>query len=678
MTLTGAAADRRATAYPDEIARAAHMLAGALGASVSAPTPSPPVAALMNAAARDLLAARGRALVLVGRDHPAALHAFAAWANNQLKAPADWIAPVDPDPAPHAAGLAALAEEMHAGAVRTLLMLDCNPVYHAPLALGFADGLKRVPLSIAAASFPSETTAAATRVAPLAHGLEVWGDLRGPDGTTSLVQPLIRPLYDGCSALRILDLLDPRAATASDHARVQAIWRPQAGPDFGRWWTETLVAGVVAASAAPPVAVPAPRLVLPESPKSGPPPVIVSVLPSPALWDGRYASNAWAQECPEPLTKEVWGSSLRVARSDAERLGLDDGMIVRLGGIEAPARIVPGQADGVMTLFAGYGRRDSGPIADGIGANAFALRGAPADSLVPQPTGRHATVQSTQHFFRLEGDLAKLFPVLAPGAHMPAPAPQASVLPAASPSGPAEHAWAMVIDTSVCIGCNACVVACQAENNVPVIGVEEIAMGRDMHWLRVDRYDRGDGDDPRPGFQPVPCMHCEKAPCEPVCPVEASVHDAEGLNVQVYNRCIGTRTCQANCPYKVRRFNFLAYPDPEMWKPYDAASLTAQHNPDVTVRARGVMEKCTYCLQRISAAKHRAAATGAPIRDGDVVTACEAACPTRAIAFGDLADPVSRVNTEKRDPRHYALLEELGTRPRTTYLAKVRATEDEA
>jgi molybdopterin-containing oxidoreductase family iron-sulfur binding subunit len=396
------------------------------------------------------------------------------------------------------------------------------------------------------------------------------------------------------------------------------------------------------------------------------------------LWDGRYASNAWAQECPEPLTKEVWGSSLRVARADAERFGLDDGAVVRLGAIEAPARIVPGQAAGVLTMFAGYGRRDSGPIADGIGANAFALRGAPATDLVPKPTGRHAPVQSTQHFFELDGDLAKLFPVLAPGARMPAPGPLASVLPTASPSGPAEHAWAMVIDTSVCIGCNACVVACQAENNIPVIGVDEIAMGRDMHWLRVDRYDCGDGDDPRPGFQPVPCMQCEKAPCEPVCPVEASVHDAEGLNVQVYNRCIGTRTCQANCPYKVRRFNFLAYPDPELWSPYDPASLSAQRNPDVTVRARGVMEKCTYCLQRISTAKHREAATGAPIRDGDVVTACQAACPTRAITFGDLADPTSRVNAQKRDPRHYALLGELGTRPRTTYLAKVRATGDEA
>jgi Fe-S-cluster-containing dehydrogenase component len=289
------------------------------------------------------------------------------------------------------------------------------------------------------------------------------------------------------------------------------------------------------------------------------------------------------------------------------------------------------------------------------------------------PGGQATATLSTQHFFDLEGDTAKLFPVVAPGQAMPPPKTLESLLPLPDKQLTADHQWAMVIDTSACIGCNACVVACQAENNIPVIGPDEIAHHRDMKWLRIDRYDRGDEPDPQPGFQPVPCMHCEEAPCEPVCPVEASIHDSQGLNVQVYNRCIGTRTCEANCPYKVRRFNFRDYTKPPVYGEEDLRSITAQRNPGVTVRARGVMEKCTYCVQRIEDARHDEDAFGTPIRDGGVVTACQSACPTQAIVFGDIHDPNSMVNHAKRDPRHYALLEELGTRPRTTYLAKVRS-----
>jgi molybdopterin-containing oxidoreductase family iron-sulfur binding subunit len=234
------------------------------------------------------------------------------------------------------------------------------------------------------------------------------------------------------------------------------------------------------------------------------------------------------------------------------------------------------------------------------------------------------------------------------------------------------HAWAMVIDTALCIGCNACVIACQAENNVPVVGPEQVAMGRDMHWLRVDAYDHGSEDHPQLGFQPVPCMHCEHAPCEPVCPVAASVHDSEGLNGQVYNRCIGTRFCEANCPYKVRRFNFFGYADGEEYRNLGAESYRGQKNPEVTVRARGVMEKCTYCVQRISGARRAAEREDRPIGVDEVRTACQNACPTRAISFGDLNQPEAEINARKADPRHYALLGHLGTRPRTTYLADVR------
>jgi molybdopterin-containing oxidoreductase family iron-sulfur binding subunit len=380
------------------------------------------------------------------------------------------------------------------------------------------------------------------------------------------------------------------------------------------------------------------------------------------LFDGRWSANAWAQECPDPLTKEVWGSSARMHADDLAALGLSDGDLVRIeqgGAVTLPVRAIAGQAKGVVTLLAGYGRDGSGAIADGIGANAFAL-----DARKPlriAKAGGHKAVVTTQHQFALDGELAKLFPVLAADAAMPRGRPLPSLLPNPPAKDNAPPQYAMAIDTDVCIGCNACVVACQAENNVPAIGPTEMAVGRAMHWLRVDRYDNGGTT----GFQPVPCMQCEAAPCEPVCPVEASVHDAQGLNVQVYNRCVGTRTCQANCPYKVRRFNFRDYAGGSLWGDADDASVTAQKNPDVSVRARGVMEKCTYCVQRISAATREADAGGNP---GPVVTACQAACPTQAITFGTLADPV--IHEARADRRHYALLEELGTKPRTTYLAR--------
>ncbi|WP_419825446.1 4Fe-4S dicluster domain-containing protein [Sphingomonas sp.] len=453
----------------------------------------------------------------------------------------------------------------------------------------------------------------------------------------------------------------------SDHDRVRRTWAARGAGA----WTQALVDGVVPGGGATPEPVGKPRLVLPRPIAHGPA-LVLTTPPSAALWDGRQAANAWAQETPDPLTKEVWGPALRLSAEDARRLDLADGDAVTVAGAGAvAARIVAGQAPGVATLPMGGGRRDSGPVADGIGLSVPAAQGAAGwREVVLTPGGEARRPLSTQGFFALDGDTAKLFPVVAPGAATRKPDPHPTLLPPPPERLTRDYQWAMVIDTDVCIGCNACVVACQAENNVPVIGPAEIGHHRDMHWLRVDRYDRGDAADPRPGFQPVPCMQCEEAPCEPVCPVEASVHDDQGLNVQVYNRCIGTRTCQANCPYKVRRFNFRDNTRPAVYEEVDSASLAAQRNPDVTVRARGVMEKCTYCVQRIEAARHDADAFHRPI--GEVTTACQAACPTNAIVFGDLKRPGSAVNAGRADPRHYALLEELGTRPRTTYLARVR------
>lgn len=670
LTLTGSCADRRVALAPQLVTAALLALANALDVGTSAPPLPAPAARAIAAAARDLASARGRGVVLVGRGQPPEAHALAAFLNQRLAAPIDWIEPVDPDPAGHTASLAELARDMHRGRVGTLVMLDVNPVQQAPAALGFRQALGRVPFSLAASSFPTETSDAAQWAAPLSHALERWGDVRAPDGLASIVQPLIRPLYRTRSALELLDLVDPPSVPTPAYDRVRDRWRAMGGDGFDRWWRDVLVAGIVPESRATPVAPSSARLVLPRF--TSPPALQLTLTPSSSLWDGRFASNAWAQECPDPHTKEVWGASLRLSAADARCLELADGDEVALGRQTVAIHIVSGQAEGVATLPLGYGRSRAGPIAGEAGANGFALRPREGGWAMPvsfKATGRSDPTPSTAHHFDIDVAVARLFPTVAPGEALPKPASLPSLLPKRPPTSTAPAQWGMVIDTSVCIGCNACVVACQAENNIPAIGPEQIAKNRDMHWLRIDRYETGDADDPRPGFQPVPCMHCETAPCEPVCPVEASVHDSQGLNVQVYNRCIGTRTCQANCPYKVRHFNFLDYTGAKLWGDLDPAPVTAQRNPDVTVRARGVMEKCTYCVQRISAANREADATGQPL--GPVVTACQAACPTRAIEFGDIADERSGVSRARLDPRHYGLLEELGTRPRTTYLARL-------
>lgn len=664
-TQTGICADVRVATHPAVAADALLAIARHFGAPLAMPTLPPAVNKAVAAIVADLDRAKRRGIVLVGRGQPAEVHALAAWVNQRIGAPVDWIAPVDPDRMPHGESLAALADDLHAGKVRTLATLDSDPLHFAPPALGLAEALKRVPLHVACARFGCATTAAATWIAPLSHGLESWGDSRAPDGTASIAQPLIRPLYETRSLVEMIDLIDPRAAQNS-RAAVLATWTDQAGADPEHWLRNRLVEGIVPDTALEPESVPSARLA-PYPPSAARAPLTIALAPSPTVWDGRFATNAWARECPDPLTKEVWGSALRLSATDARRLRVSEGDIVSFGGEETPVRVVAGQASGVATLLLGAGRRHSGAIADGPGANGFALRSPGRWSVIAPAmlaTGKRHAVTATQPLFALEGDMAKLFPVVAPGDRLPRPPEPASLYPRPAPADHAPPQWGMVIDTSVCIGCNACVVACQAENNIPAIGPDEMARNRDMHWLRVDRYEHEEGG----GFQPVPCMQCETAPCEPVCPVEASVHDEQGLNVQVYNRCVGTRTCQANCPYKVRRFNFRDYADGNPWQLDDHASITAQRNPDVTVRARGVMEKCTYCVQRIETVVHEADATGTT--RAKVVTACQAACPTQAITFGTLDDPA--ITAARADSRHYALLEELGTRPRTTYLARLR------
>ena len=681
LTPTGVKADVRRAVHPGDQPAVLAEVANALGAGLPAPELPEAARLFAQAAAADLKAQEGRALVLTGPALGPECHALAHWINARLRAPLDFIVPPDGIEGRLPATLADLATALDRGAVTCLAILGCNPVATAPAALDLAGRLARARFSVHAGLHGDETAGATHWHLPLTHDLESWSDLRATDGTASLVQPLLRPLYDGRSLHEILPLFSSRTATAG-YALVRETWKDYGGGDFEGWWRRCLHDGVIGGTAAPLLDPGEPRLTpLPETRR--PEGLTVELRPDPCLWDGRFANNAWLQECPKPISKQVRGNALVLSRAEAGRRGLKAGDVVRAsaGGrtVEVPLVVESGVAEGVGMLTLGYGRERAGAIGNGIGANAYGLMSAASPWLVDgvdlAKTDRTDDILRTQNTVELEGETRKLFRQIDLAALSEA---ESKGIGADQPSlldpwkGDADgHAWGMVIDTDACIGCNACVVACQSENNVPVVGPEEIARGRMMHWLRVDIYDEGGPETPRAGFQPVPCMHCEHAPCEPVCPVAASVHDGEGLNLQVYNRCVGTRFCEANCPYKVRRFNFFGYADGQPYANLGAESVKAQRNPNVTVRARGVMEKCTYCIQRIATERQAAERDGRAM--GAVATACQSACPTRAIHFGDLAQPGNAIAPMRQDPRHYALMEELNTRPRTTYLANLRA-----
>jgi molybdopterin-containing oxidoreductase family iron-sulfur binding subunit len=683
---TGVCSDHRTALAPDMIRNVALRLAGALGGNVATPPLPANAQRLANAAATDLLASKGAAIVLVGAGQPADVHALCAWINARLSAPVTLIEPPDPHEDLHGPSLTSLADDLQGGKVSTLIVAGCNPAYAAPGALDMGAAIKRAGFVFHAGLYADETSALAQLHAPLAHALEAWSDARAPTGEASIGQPVVHPLFGGRSLHQILAWLADEAN--GDHAPVEATWREMWGGDARRRWRDALATGVIGGSAPAPLALSAPSL--PEvAPARASDAITATLIPSASVWDGEMAPNAWLQECPEPLTKETWGASLRMAQEDMQRFGFSDGDEVLIangaGQALAAARTTPFQAPGVITLPTGYGRRRSGPIADGVGADIFTLRDAGSSYQLADVslhrTGRKVLVPSTQHAFDLEAELEKLFPLARP--RVINGVVNSAVSGADEPPGDGlivpeigtERAWAMVIDDAACIGCNACVVACQAENNLPIVGPDEMRRQRDMHWMRIDYYERPDESG---GFQPTPCMQCEQAPCEPVCPVEASVHNSQGINVQVYNRCIGTRFCQSNCPYKVRRFNYHDYAENRIYRPLDPAPLEALRNPDVTVRTRGVMEKCNYCLQRLETARHRADITDRPIADGEVKTACQAACPTQAIHFGDKADPVSDVAKLQGHARRYALLDHLGTRPRTTYLARIWNPSEDA
>ncbi|RZI44015.1 4Fe-4S dicluster domain-containing protein [Herbaspirillum sp. HC18] len=673
--LFGAMADNRLALPPHEIERMLWRIAARLGMA-GLPSDVPPSAdeRWEKGLAAQLARHRGASLIIAGGSVSPRTRALAHLMNahlGNLGKTAVPIAPVEARPQNHVESIAALAGDMRAGAVTSLVMLDVNPVYDAPADTDFADALRALPFSLHLGLYRDETARAATWHLPAAHGYEQWSDGRAFDGSASIVQPLIAPLYGGLSSHEVLEWLagDER----SGYALVRGFWREKRGEkNFERFWQGTLRKGIIDGSASAALTLRPARAVSP--PNFGGHELRALFAADPSVGAGEFANNAWLQELPRPFTSLTWDNAALLSENTATILDLRTGDVVRLSlderpdmAVEAPVWVLRGHADGVIALPLGYGRRAAGRVGNGVGFNAYllkTLRGPHA--LKAEKTERRVAFAATQHEHGMEGrDIVRIatreefrrnphFANDEPRKRTP----EHSLYPEWQYK---DYKWGMAIDLNACIGCNACTIACQAENNIPVVGKEEIRRGRRMHWIRVDRYD----STARGAFLPVPCMHCENAPCEEVCPVGATVHDSEGLNLQVYNRCVGTRFCSNNCPYKVRRFNFLAYAGSGIDRPPPA------YNPEVTVRRRGVMEKCTYCLQRITRARIEAEKLGRRLRDGEVVTACQAACPTEAIVFGDLNDPDSKVNRAKDSPLDYTLLAELNTRPRTTYAALV-------
>lgn len=678
-TLTGAKADHHQRVKPSQVDAVARQLARKLGIEIDAPAESPVPEYWLQAVAEDLRAHRGRCLVVPGEDQTAAVHALAHAMNAALEnvgSTVHYSEPPLPMPEP---GLPELVEAVERGQVDALVIFGANPVYTAPADVPFLAALRQVPLRIHWDLYPNETAVHCQWHVPAASELESWGDLLAYDGTASPIQPVVRPLYNGVEGLRFLGELRSELVTPP-REQVRAYWRQHAGAaDFRQYWQRALHDGVFAGTGAEPV----PAGLRPDWRQRLPAPAPVAALelrfaPDPSLWDGRFANNAWLQELPKPLTKISWGNALLINPRTAAELSLENNELteVRSGGrsLRAPVFWHPAQPPGVVTLHLGYGRERVGAVAERIGADAYRLRRREQPWFAPAAlsgTGVKQDVITTQHHYRLEGREdqilreLKLEEIKQKQPAIEDKTPEHSLYPEYEYDG---YAWGMVVDINACIGCNACVIACQSENNIPTVGPQQVQLGREMHWLRIDRYYKGPIDEPETLFQPVPCMHCEKAPCEYVCPVHATTHSSEGINEMTYNRCIGTRFCSQNCPYKVRRFNFLDYTGP------DATVRAAQEtrNPDVTVRSRGVMEKCTYCIQRINRARIQAGTENRRIREGEVRTACQEACPTRAIVFGNLNEPGAYVSRLKGSELNYAMWAELNTRPRTSYLAGIR------
>ncbi len=712
---TGSIADHRLPLAPAELEALLLALAAELGVAVTAAPNGlgAKASAWLPVLAADLKAHPGASLVVAGETTSPAAQVLAAAINEKLGNAGKTVIytePVELDAVDNLQSIKDLVGDMRAGQVDVLIILDgVNPVYTAPVDLDFAAALKQVKTTIHHGLYLDETAEYCHWHLPGTHALEAWGDARAFDGTASLTQPLIEPLYGGKSAIEVMAILLGHGE-ATGYDLVRATWNGKlpGGGDPEVAWRKALHDGVIPGTEQPPlggvtvaaaaVSEAAAQITAARAAAAAGQLALVLV-PDSTIGDGSWAPNAWLQELPKPVTKLTWDNAVLMSPATHQRLKLDweERVRVSFGGrtVDAAVWVLPGQADDTLTLSLGYGRRRAGEVGTGLGFNAYPLRTAAGlwggAGATIKGLGERYTFACTQNHHamdqeqgidedQLAGEKAVVRHAIRTGTvavfqadpdyvHRDAEAPERgnTLYPNKNYEG---HAWGMAIDLNVCTGCSSCVIACQAENNIPTVGKDQVTRRREMHWIRIDRYFTGDMDDPQLHNQPVPCQQCENAPCEVVCPVGATSHSDEGLNDMVYNRCVGTRYCSNNCPYKVRRFNFLRYSD-------NKSPLAAMlYNPDVTVRMRGVMEKCTYCVQRIEHAKIDSKVSGQPIAEERLKTACQQACPTQAIVFGDLnaeksGGPAWQVSSVKASPLNYGLLEDLNTRPRTTYLARV-------
>ncbi len=762
---TGASADHQWSIKPSELLQAARAIAAGVGVGGVSATSS---IAGLDAIGRDLQQHRGACIVIAGREAPPSVHALAHSMNSSLGNVGKTVFYTDPletNSVDQRQSLQDLVNDLDGGRVELLVILGGNPVYNAPVEMSFhKDRMFKAKLRVHLSAYRDETSELCHWHIPESHYLEAWSDTRSFDGTVSIVQPLIQPLYQSRSAHELLAVFTPqydrnpyeiireywqrqgqtaggsrqeagdRGQAAGSASQPTASGTPQPGPstatperdssptvregagqpaapsaDFDNSWRKWVHDGFIPNTALPTktVAVNSGSVTQAITDTQNPTPDAsgfeLVFRADPTIYDGRFSNNGWLQELPKPLSKLTWDNAALVSPKTAEQLGLGKTIGQKGGDISVdtirvthngrsisaavPTWVTPGQPDGVITLHLGYGRRLAGKVGNGHGFNAYEIRSAAspwsASGVQVEKAGAQYVLAATQLHFNMEDHnfskedrdilrsqtLDDYLHDKHEGHLTHEPGPNDTLYPPFDYKDQGMgYAWGMAIDLNNCVGCNACTIACQSENNIPIVGKEEVVRSREMHWIRVDTYFKGD-DASNPeatNFMPVPCMHCENAPCEPVCPVHATVHSSEGLNDMVYNRCVGTKYCSNNCPYKVRRFNFYLYQD------WDTPTYQLMRNPDVTVRSRGVMEKCTYCVQRIQGAKIQSELEGRKVRDGEIVTACQAVCPTEAIVFGDINDPNSRVSKLKADKRDYSLLADLNTRPRTTYLTALK------
>jgi molybdopterin-containing oxidoreductase family iron-sulfur binding subunit len=708
-TTTGLKAEHRLGLRASEIPAFAAELAKAVGV----PGIESPAYAwtdeqkkFLAAVAKDLKAHTGKCVVIPGLYQDPTVAGMAMVINRALGGLDNTVNAADepshPLPSDQIGGMKALVSDLNAGKVDWLVILDANPIYNAPADLEFAAAFDKAKTVAHLGSHVDETGQISHWHIPSAHFLESWSDARAYDGTVSIVQPLIDPLYGGKTAHHILQALLNEPGL-SPYDAVRETWKSTIKGDFETGWRKALHAGWIdgtnndsfsLGNAPTPyvLKVPAP------SPKDA---LEIIFRPDPTIYDGRWSNVGWLQELPKPVTNLSWDNAALVSGATLTKLGLEEDDIVELTvagrKVNAPVLVVPGHPDNSVTVHLGYGRSFAGRVGSGAGFNAFLIRPAAspfyATGTLRKLEGKWGVAVTKSHFQdhrgkafgqqgngnnSLEADEAinergiiryatldeyKANPGFAnEGESRPKTDKSLTLFPNWEYN---ENAWGMSIDMNSCTGCNACIVSCYAENNIAVVGKQQVRIGRNMQWLRIDTYFEGDLAAPRAHFQPMACQHCENAPCEQVCPVGATVHTPEGLNAMIYNRCVGTRYCSNNCPYKVRRYNFLLYSD------FETESLKLMRNPDVSVRSRGVMEKCSYCVQRISAAKIESDKENRPVRDGEVVTACQQACPASAISFGNLNDKASKVAQLQADERSYQVLADQNTRPRTKYVAAV-------